>query len=103
MAESRSGGFGGGGGKGRSSGRAPRPSRPIRKSAHLQVEALEHRWLFNAAVWLPQRLDPVDGVAGYNQAATLFRPGTTSLDPYLALRSGSITFAGSFSLTDTGS
>jgi hypothetical protein len=51
----------------------------------------------------PLRLSPIDGAAASNQGATLFRPAATDLDPTLGLSSATISVAGSFSLTDTGS
>jgi hypothetical protein len=81
----------------------PKVSKPITKWARLWFEALEERRLFSGNVWLPQRLAPLDGLAGNNQTDVLFRPTTTNLDPGQGLNSATLTLAGSFTLTDTGS
>jgi hypothetical protein len=80
-----------------------RRSKSIRRTARIWVERLEKRWLFAAAPFLPQRLNPVDGVGGYNLAVALFRPATTDLQPTLGLNTGSISVSGSFVLADAGS
>jgi hypothetical protein len=80
----------------------PAPRRESVKDVHPALEQLEVRWLFDVNVWLPQRLDPLDGTTQANPASPLFRPATTGLLSQLGLQSTVVSASGNFSLTDNG-
>jgi hypothetical protein len=70
----------------------PKTTKAITRKLHLDCEQLEKRVLFSGNVWLPQQVQPLDGVTGYNQSfqayhAALGDPMVRSLESMLgALR-----------------
>src|SRR5262245_2035988 len=78
------------------------PDRRMFPQLRPNFDQLEDRNLFSLNVWLPQRLQPLDGIAGYNQPFQLFQPIAATLRPNLGLNSGAVSFSGQFTFTDSG-
>ena len=70
-----------------------RASKPPTKSVFLRAEELERRDLMSLNAWLPQRLDPVNGLGQPNPAFQTFLPVSVNLEPQLGLASTSIALA----------
>lgn len=81
----------------------PKTTKSIARKAHLEYEHLENRVVFSANVWLPQQVQPLDGVSGYNQSFQAYHAALGDLMPTVGMSSGVVTLAGNFSLTESGS
>jgi hypothetical protein len=78
-------------------------TKPITRRSHPECEQLESRLVFSGNVWLPPQVQPLDGVAGYDQSFQAYHAALGDLLPTIGMSSGVATLSGSFSLTDSGS
>ena len=79
-----------------------RAPKPLFQNTWLFVEPLEVRDLLSLNAWMPQRIDPLNGINQPNQTLQIFQPASDSIEAQLGLRSGSIAIAGDIALVDDG-